>query len=173
MLKSQASKRFYQVARVVLLFCLIVSVTACGFKLRGAVDLPADMQKILVVGSLNSDLVQDLKDSLQYSAQVVTNLSEADAVLKIIREESESRTLSVDSNGKIREAELQYSVTFGLKRPNGDVVLEQDTLLLVRDYINDENDVIGRSNESAVIARDLKRDAAQQILRRLQALRQK
>ena len=173
MQKNQTDRRFYQVTRVMLLLCLMVSVTSCGFKLRGAVDLPADMQKILVQGSLNSDLVQDLKDNLQYSAQVVTSLTEADAILNIIREASKSRTLSVDSNGKIREAELQYSVTFGLKRPNGDVILEQDTLLLVRDYINDENDVIGRSNESAVIARDLKRDAAQQILRRLQSLRQK
>ncbi|PCI70580.1 MAG: lipoprotein B transmembrane [Piscirickettsiaceae bacterium] len=173
MLKSQTNRRFNQVAQVVLLFCLMLSVSSCGFKLRGAVDLPADMQKILVVGSVSSDLVQDLKDSLQYSAQVVSSLSEADAVLSIIRETSESRTLSVDSNGKIREAELQYSVIFDLKRPNGEVLLKQDTLLLVRDYINDENDVIGRSNESAVITRDLKRDAAQQILRRLQALRQK
>ena len=43
-------------------------------------------------------------------------------------------------------------------------------MLLVRDFINDENDIIGRTNESGVIEQELKRDAAQQILRRLQAV---
>ena len=62
-------------------------------------------------------------------------------------------------------------VVYSLVKSNGDVLLDNETLLLVRDFIDDENDVIGRTNESVVISRDLKRDAAQQILRRIQALK--
>lgn len=173
MLKLRMSTNLHQLMRMVFLCVLSVSLSACGFKLRGAVDLPADLQKIYIVGSVSSDLVLDLKDSLQYSAEVVNQQADADAILNIVQEDSKNRTLSVDSNGRIREAELQYSVTYNVKKTNGDTVIENETLLLARDYINDENDVIGRTNESNIITRDLKRDAAQQILRRLHALANK
>lgn len=155
---------------LVLVSSLVLSLSACGFKLRGAIELPAQFQRIFVAGSANSTLVRDLRDTLAYSAEVVESRSEADVILNILREESKTRTLSVGSDGKIREAELQYSIIYSLTTPDGKVLLDKTSLLMVRDFINDENDVIGRSNESAVIQRDLKRDAAQQILNRLQTL---
>jgi len=173
MLKLQVNINLHQLMRLVFLCALCISLVSCGFKLRGAVVLPADLQKMFVAGSINSDLVRDLKDSLRYSVTVVKQQADADAILSIVQEESTNRTLSVDSNGRIREAELQYSVTYNVIKANGDVVIANETLLLARDYINDENDVIGRTNESNVITRDLKRDAAQQILRRLHALSNK
>jgi LPS-assembly lipoprotein len=157
--------------RTVALICLLTALlTACGFKLRGSFQLPAELQKIYVVGSQSSDLVNDLNDMLAYSAEVVNNRSDADAILTINKEESGNRTLSVDSRGKVRESEMSYSVLYSLALANGDILLDKEALLLLRDFINDENDIIARTNESTVIARDLKRDAAQQILRRIQVL---
>ncbi|MEW4981826.1 MAG: LPS assembly lipoprotein LptE [Cycloclasticus sp.] len=158
--------------RVIAMLCLLAAVlTACGFKLRGSLELPDQLQKIYVAGSQGSDLVKELKAIIAYSADLVSKRSQADAVLMINKEESEDRTLSVDSRGKVRESEMQYSVVYSLVTSDGEILLDQEGLLLVRDFINDENDIIGRTNESAVIARDLKRDAAQQILRRIQALK--
>ena len=157
--------------RFMLLTVLIASLSACGFKLRGAYQLPETLQKIYVQGSTSSDLVKELKEILGYSAVVVAKRSEASAVLNIIKEELERRTLSVDSRGKIREAELQYSVIFSVIDSDGVLLLEKETVMLERDYIDDENDVIGRSNEAGIITRDLKRDAAQRIVRRLQAIK--
>jgi len=158
--------------RLVISICLLsMTLTACGFKLRGAIELPAELQKIYIAGSKNSDLVRDLEEMLAYSAEVVTQRSNANAVLTIHKEESENRTLSVDSRGKVRESEMRYSVIYSLAIVDGEVLLDNESLLLARDFIDDENDVIGRTNESVVIARDLKRDAAQQILRRVQALK--
>jgi LPS-assembly lipoprotein len=173
MLKRLENTNLHHLVHLIFLCVLCASMVSCGFKLRGAVELPADLQKIFIVGSVSSELVRDLKNSLQYSATVVKQQADADAILSIVQEESTNRTLSVDSNGRIREAELQYSVTYNVKKANGDTVIDNDTLLLARDYINDENDVIGRTNESNIITRDLKRDAAQQILRRLHALSNK
>jgi len=154
-----------------LLTVLIVSLSACGFKLRGAYQLPEALQKIYIQGSSSGDLVKELKEILSYSAEVVAKRSEAGAILNIEKEELEKRTLSVDSRGKIREAELQYSAIFSVISSDGMVLLEKETVMLERDYIDDENDVIGRSNEADIITRDLKRDAAQRIARRLQAIK--
>ena len=163
---------FFVILRLMTILCLLsVSLTACGFKLRGAFELPAELQKIYVAGPQHTDLVRDLKELLGYSAEVVSQRSDADAILTIKKEESENRTLSVDSRGKVRESEMQYSVIYSLVMANGQVLLDDQALLLVRDFIKDENDIIGRTNESAVIARDLKRDAAQQILRHIQAVK--
>ncbi|PHS73849.1 MAG: lipoprotein B transmembrane [Cycloclasticus sp.] len=170
MMKSSTNS--LRLMRSLLIVCLSAAVlTACGFKLRGLFDLPAGLQKMYVVGSQNSELVQDLKDILAFSAEVVANRSDADAVLTINKEEIDNRTLSVDSRGKVRESEMQYAVIYSLVKKDGEALLDKESLLLVRDYINDENDIIGRTNESAVITRDLKRDAAQQIIRRVQALK--
>jgi len=163
--------KFWQASRSILMLCVLAAVlTACGFKLRGAFDLPAELQKIYVVGGQSGELRQDLNDMLAYSAEVVKRKADADAVLTIDKEELDSRTLSVDSRGKVRESEIEYSVIYSLVLADGRILLDKEALLLTRDFIDDENDVIGRSNESQVIKRDLKRDAAQQILRRVQAL---
>jgi len=163
--------KFWQASRLLLVLCLLTTVlTACGFKLRGAFDLPVELQKIYVVGGQSGELRQDLNDMLAFSAEVVKRRADADAILTIDKEELDSRTLSVDSRGKVRESEIQYSVIYSLALADGKVLLDKEALLLTRDFIDDENDVIGRSNESVVIKRDLKRDAAQQILRRVQAL---
>lgn len=156
--------------KVVVLSMLLVGLTACGFKLRGAYTLPEAIQKIYVQGSSGSDLVADLKATLAYSAQVVTKKIDADAILVINKEDVKRRTLSVDSRGKVREAELEYTVLYSVVTPAGDVLLEQESVVLVRDYVDDENDVIGRSNEAQIITKDLKRDASQRIVRRLQTL---
>ncbi len=164
--------RSFKLLRSLTVTCLLVTMlTACGFKLRGVVELPPELQRIYVSGSQGSDLVRDLKEMLAYSAEVVTDRSDADAVLSVEKEGINRRNLSVDSRGKVRESEVKLSVIYSLILADGEVLLDKDTLLLVRDFIDDENNIIGRTNESDIIVRDLKGDAAQQILRRIQALK--
>lgn len=168
----QKHTSFFVLLRSVVILCLLTAtLTACGFKSRGSFQLPVELQKIYVAGSQSSDLVKNLNEMLAYSAKVAANRSDADVVLIINKEETANRTLSVDSRGKVRESEMQFSVIYSLVLTNSDALLDKEELLLVRDYINDENDIIGRTNESMVITGDLKRDAAQQILRRIHALK--
>ncbi|MGB1990217.1 MAG: lipoprotein B transmembrane, partial [Cycloclasticus pugetii] len=62
---------FFVILRLMTILCLLsVSLTACGFKLRGAFELPAELQKIYVAGPQHTDLVRDLKELLGYSAEV-------------------------------------------------------------------------------------------------------
>jgi LPS-assembly lipoprotein len=167
-IKKKSSVVLFKAVLVVLLLAL---VTACGFKLRGAVSLPEGMQKIFIEGSSHSDLVKDLKSMLDYSqVELVNKINDADAVLDVSDETIKKRTISVGSRGRTRESELQYTVVYKIKNKAGEIIVPNETLFLVRDFIDDEDDVIGRLNEAELIERELKRDAAQQILRRLQTL---
>lgn len=170
-MKMQQSSITLQAIRVFSICLLAISLTACGFKLRGSYDLAPELQRIYVAGSSSSAVVDDLKTFLSTSATVLDEKSDADAILTIVSENQKTTTLSTDSRGKVRESEMQLNIVYSLKRANGDVLIDKETISLIRDYINDENDIISRTNEAAVITRDLKRDAAQQIIRRLQAVR--
>ena len=46
---------------------------------------------------------------------------------------------------------------------------EQENVEVARDYINPEVEVLGKSEEAELIRRDLERDMADRILRRLRA----
>ena len=68
-----------------------------------------------------------------------------------------------------REFELSYSVSFELRKTDGTVLVEHQTVSLVRDYLFDADQVIGKSREQNVLKKEMRRDAAQRILTRLSA----
>ncbi|ORU89709.1 MAG: hypothetical protein A6F71_01735 [Cycloclasticus sp. symbiont of Poecilosclerida sp. M] len=156
---------------ILLLVLLSAALSGCGFKLRGA-DMPEGMQKIYVKGSGQSDVVKDLKTLLGYTPSgVAASEKDAEAILEINDELIKRRTISVGSLGRTRESELQYTVVYTLTNALGEMILANQKLFLVRDFIDDADDVIGRQNEAELIERELKRDAASQIIRRLQVLK--
>lgn len=158
--------------RSIAIICLLsVMLTACGFKLRGAIVLPDGLQSIYVAGPNRSKLVSDLKEILEYIESGASDRADAEVVLRVDNESDGHRTLSVDSRGKARESELEYSVTYSLIRAGGEVLLDKEPLLLVRTLITNGEEVIGRVNEAAIIRREMRGDAARQILRRVQALK--
>lgn len=148
---------------------LTSSLLGCGFQLRGAVELPPSMQMIFVQGG-SLALNRELKGLLASSATVVEQAADAQAILQVMGEKNTRRTLSVDSRGKVQEMELHYAVRFQVRKPDGEVLLAEETISLQRDYLNDESDVLGKSNEAVVLQTEMQRDAAQRIVRRIQAI---
>lgn len=158
-------------ACLALMAVALLTLTACGFSLRGPVVLPASMQNVYVQGG-SLDLNRELKGLLASSANVVDEASEAQVILHIESEKQTRRTLSTDTRGKVREMELYYSVVYSVRKAGdgGELLLEHESIKLLRDYLNDESDVLGKSNEATVLYEDMQRDAAQRILRRIQSL---
>src|SRR5688500_3439916 len=101
-----------------LLCCLSLSLVACGFTLRGARELPAGMAETFIqAGTPGSALVAQLKRFLRDSSVRVTeHPGDSAAVLKV-RESSTRRVLSVGTDAKALEYELQYSATFSVTIP--------------------------------------------------------
>jgi len=94
----------------------------------------------------------------------------ADASIDVTSEVFDRRVLSVDPNtGKEREFELAYTVAFNVVRGDGAPVLSGQSINLLRDYVFDADAVIGKSREEGVLIVEMRRDAAQQLLRRLRS----
>ena len=158
--------------RVGVALILLVSVTACGFHLRGQLELPAAMAATYIeTNGVNADLVKRLRNSLKSNGAVVTaNRTEATAVLRLLNDSYDRRVLSVGGGRKIREIELHYAIRFELAEVGGDRLVAPQTVELFRDYTYDEDDVLGKQGEEANIREDMIREAGDRVLRIIQAV---
>jgi len=151
----------------------IVLLTSCGFHLRGAYQLPAFMKTTYVQADNQSgELVRSLKRRLKANGiRIVDDVHEAAAVFEIQTEILNKRVLSVDSKGRAREYELNYSINFSLldlARENETTLLQQ-SLKLEREFLFDTEDVLGKSREEATLVKDMQQDMVRLIMLRLQA----
>ena len=157
----------------VLLIALTLLLSACGFHLRGAYELPAAMQTTFIeVGDPNSELVRSLKRTLKGNdVELVNSRQQAQAVLRLFNEQHSKRVLSVDSRGRAREYELSYQISFELLDADAASIIKEQTLSLQRDFLFDTEDVLGKGREEAVLINDMQQDMVRLIMMRLQSYR--
>ena len=155
---------------LIVLFVASLGLNGCGFHLRGSPPFPEDARSVYLRAP-NDLLYDELVVYLNNSGAAVSDQKEgADAILDLSKEEFSSRTLSVDPDtGKEREFELSYSISFEFRKSDGTVLVKHQTVNLVRDYVFDADQVIGKSREQDVLRKEMRRDAAQRILTRLSA----
>jgi LPS-assembly lipoprotein len=111
-----------------------------------------------------------LRDELGAAgATVVESADDATAVLRVIRETSENRILSVGSTGKASEYELFNEVVFSLNDAEGKVLIEPQSLRMTRDLVFDETELLGKISEAEGIHRQMRRNLARQIIIRIGA----
>lgn len=161
---------------LVVLGC-VLATAGCGFQLRGSSDasgglgvLPTTMRKVYIQGDPFSKLVLHLGRGLRASgAKVLPERQAGAAVLRILDQRFSRRVLSVGSDGKVREYELNYTMRFEAVDAAGAELVPAQHISIVRDYLNDEIDVLAKSHEENIIRKEMVQDAVQLLLRRLQA----
>lgn len=157
-----------------LMLISVMSVSACGFHLRGDFQLPEELSRVFLSAKSSTVLVEDLKLILKTNGSViVSDATEASSSIKIEKEQNTQRVISVDSSGRAREYELTYEVVFTVKTTSGDeqnkIRIENKKLKLVRDYVYDSEAVLGKSREKNILIRDMQRDASRLIMLQIQA----
>ena len=77
------------------------------------------------------------------------------------------------STGRIRELQIRYRVVFRVNDKSGVEYLAPSEILLKRDLIYSDSDVLGKEQEEGLLYRDMQNDAIQQVVRRLEVARLK
>ena len=92
---------------LIVLFLFAMSLSSCGFQLRGQVAIP--YKTIFIETAGYSQFAGDLERAIRSGSQtrVVSKRDEAEAVLKITGELQENRILSLSSGGRVREFDLR------------------------------------------------------------------
>lgn len=163
--------------RVLLAVCLVLSLSACGFHLRGSNGsfmLPFATMNIGLPDT--SPLAIDLKRYIRAvgSTEIVDTREAADATLEVLVDPEKTRTksiLSLNSNGRVREYQLGYSIQFRVVDKAGNVLLGLTTIALNRPITFNESQVLAKETEEAQLYRDMRNDLVQQIMRRLAAIK--
>ncbi len=146
------------------------ALAGCGFHLEGAGTLPRSMAKTYIDASdHNSEFYTSLRDALRLrGAEVVTAPKEAGAVLSIVTDDTGQRVLSVTAQNVPREYEVFYQVGFGLST-GGQTLIEPQSLVATRVYAWNETEVLGKSEEEAILRQALAEDLARRVMRRIEA----
>jgi LPS-assembly lipoprotein len=147
--------------------CAAVLLAACGFHLRGAVQLPFPSLYVSVANT--SQFGHELKRALRASDVRLTETpKEAAATLSIMSELRERQILSLGGQGRVREYQLRYRLAYQVTNTKG-VITPPTEIVLKRDISFNDSDVLAKESEEALLYRDMQMDAVQQLLRRLQA----
>lgn len=149
-------------------------LSACGFRLRGADGKSGLPFRTVYIGvPERSPLGVELKRYIRASEDttIVAEPKEAEAVIEILSETRDRATLSLNTQGRVREYSLYYRLLFQVKNAAGGVLLAPTELVLKRDISFNESQVIAKEKEEDMLYRDMQSDAVQQILRRMSALK--
>lgn len=143
----------------------IALLAACGYRPRGNVALPEDFRSVYVQAPV--EITDELTVFLDSGgASVVETRGEADASIRVTSERDEQRVVAVDaSTGKAREFELLYTLDFTVRMQDGTVLIPSEHVVIRRIYVFDPDAVIGATQNVASLQRDMRRDAAERIIR--------
>jgi len=158
--------------RLVLLAILALVLSACGFQLRDAIQLPADLGPLRVVApDPYSPLAESLSQALTRAGAVAAAdpTSKDVATLQIVSEHWGATPLSIDAFGRAQEYTLRYAVIFDMERADGSVVVPQQAIELSRDYVTDAARSLGTASEQELLGNELRREMVASILRRIDA----
>jgi LPS-assembly lipoprotein len=155
-----------------LMATLMLAVSACGFHLRGEVELAPQLARVHILGGdIYDPLVRDLARALASAGSVVVeDAEEATAILHILENTGKRRVLSVQTTGKVQEYELYQILEFRVRDPAGVQLLDTQRLEITRDYLFDANDVLGKAGEEESLRRDMRRDLVRLAMLRLEAM---
>lgn len=152
---------------------LALSLSACGFKLRGSVNLPSDMSPIYIEQNSAFDLAREIKSLLASNKiAIVDTAQQSKSQLILVSENKARRVLSVDGSGQAREYLLSYTATFIIKikqEKNTEASATQDSISVSRTWLFDPNAVLAVTNEAELLYDDMRREAARLILLKLNA----
>jgi LPS-assembly lipoprotein len=180
---KKAERNMFEAARAVsrpvasLLFvtCCVLLVS-CGFQLRGAssVTLPPELQlmRVTMGGAGFPPLLVEMRNALLAlgNVRLTEDVSAGVPVLQLHAESNQSQVLAIDSNGRISAYLLNYRVDFSLAGADGKPLLDRQPVKMQREFSFDRLNVIATEKQSEFLQNEMRRDATQQILRRLARL---
>jgi LPS-assembly lipoprotein len=147
-----------------------ISLSACGFHVRGhntsAQSFP--FTSLYIKSTSVTPFVTDLKNNLElYKIKIADSSATADLTLDIVSESSDKQILALSGTAQVREFQLRYVVSIRAYDKEMVEWLPADEISLQRSLTYDDALILAKEQEEALLYRDMRADAVQQILRRL------
>lgn len=146
------------------------SLIACGFRLRGMVDLP--FKVIAITGNPSPPLRADLQTAILTGtdAKVAINPKDADLILEITNDINGREILAYNSNGQVSAYRLNIRVGFRAFDLTGAEVVPEAEIYMTRDMDFSVSTVLATDAQMQQFLTQMRKDLAIQILRRVAAV---
>jgi LPS-assembly lipoprotein len=151
------------------LACGAVTLTACGFKLRGQQNYV--FKRLAVVGAAApvaarlTRMVQGGSDTV-----IVNSTADADAILTVSEGRGQN-VLVINSLDVAEEYQLNYTLYYQLVGADGTVLLPPSVIALNRAMTYSEKYSLAKAQESDLLYANMQQDAVDQLTRRLAVVR--
>lgn len=160
-------------SKYLICLCLLSTLllTGCGFKLRGAETFA--FQRLYIQADPKSTLTLEVKRGVRFNptTQIVNNLNEADAILQILSSKREQQVISLNTQGQVLEYRLVQQIQFSLRNNQQQFLIPPTELALSRDLTYNAAAVLAKEVEQTKLYQSMDEDMAQQIVRRLAAIK--
>jgi LPS-assembly lipoprotein len=159
------------VLRTLLFVLLALSVTACGFKLRGQIsELPFERIYIAAPAGMTIGAELERVINAHTRAQVVKKIEKSEVVIHILHATREKRILSLSAGGKVREFELIYRLAARLLDSKNVELASMQEIRITRILPYLDAQKLAKTAEEEMLYKDMQQDAVQQILRQMIAV---
>jgi len=172
-MKKNNAKPCYALLNILLAGYLTLTLSACGFQLRGSSALPEEMSITYIKNSRPwGTLMDDFADALRaHHVTVTDDRSEATAVLEIINNKKDNEVLSVNESGKVLEYQLRQTIQFSVETIDNLPLVESQQVTMTRDYLYSSTDVLSKAREEVVVSRTLQQELVNLAVLRIAAAR--
>ena len=142
---------------------------ACGYRMRGMVDLP--FKAIAITGNPSPPLRGDLQAAILTGTdlKVAINPKDADLILDVSNEVNGREILAYNSNGQISAYRLTIRVMFRAYDITGGDIVPDSEIYMTRDLDFSNTTVLATDVQQQQFITLMRKDLAVQILRRISA----
>lgn len=149
---------------------LLLQVLGCGFHLR-SLDLGSSITSFYVKSDGDNFLSAPLRNSLrQAGVNEADGADEAELVVDLVDAQRQRRGVSVAGDARVAEYEMILGVLFRVLDGAGTQLVEPRWVRSSRVYRVDRGNIVGSSEEQALLEREMRDDLIQQIVRTLDAV---
>lgn len=143
----------------------------CGFQLRRTDSIP--FASLYVDAPSGSVVAQRIRNNLARNKKthLAPSANEAEAILRLSQVEHTKVILSLSGAGRVTEYRLGLRLTYSVLGKAGRNLVAPEVIELGRDITYDDTKVLAKGAEEQLLYRDMDENAAQRIVRRLQAIK--
>lgn len=157
--------------RISCLALCFMSLSACGFQLRGSYEMPPVLKTVqLKAAAPNGELARVLRRSLSSAGSQIVDSGEVPHIV-VSAVEHKRRVLSVNTAGNAQEYELLASATMAIPETESGLTITSKTYRVRRDYIYESAGVLSSGDQEAQLKLDMERELARRMMRTLQNAR--
>ena len=152
-----------------LLILTVFLMTACGYHLRGAIDLPTELKDVYIEGA-SEPLRDQFRKVLESSTvKLVNTRAEAGTVITVSNEDSLKRAISLGSSGLANQYGLEYRLNYRVTDKNDRQLVKPQPIEIRREYFNNQQLILAKDNEEIVIRNEMYQQAVRTMLNQIRA----